>query len=200
MVGSLTGTVVRGASLQPESGMVLRFAAVSNSLQLSVEYKLARSDAAGWFALDGLRPGRWSVSYQDSHGAWRQFYSHVLEQATTSIDIDVCASPGVPSEGQQMQTAHSGDEPGRPGAIAGRVIDARSGLAIADAAITMIKAAGPFPDIAPLTDAAGAFSLGDLPPGEWAFRVLCPDGRVGDGSVTVRSGRTVETVIEIGGG
>ena len=206
MVGSVTGSVVRGESSMPERDFALKFTSVANSIRLSVNYRSARTDEAGRFALDGLRPGVWSIAYEDIQGSWRQFYAHVVANATTALEIDISETrangagcdevPGAqPSAVPDLLAAHRG--PAGRGGVQGEVVDA-SGRPVPDAAITVLCAAGDFPDIAPLTDATGRFVLDDLPVGDWVFQALAPDGLVGEGGVTVPSGRLAKMTIRLG--
>lgn len=196
MLGSLSGAVVRGESLMPESGMLLKFSSVKDSLNLSVEYKSARSDSAGHFVLEDLRAGVWSVSYQDLGGTWRQFNAHVIADAMTSIEVNSLGPQEAETPGPQ--DVCDVPQPALPGGVTGQVLDGRTGRPVEDAAITIVRAAGPFPDIAPLTDANGRFALGDLPTGSWGVQALGPDGRIGGVDVTVPSGRTVDVRIHLG--
>ena len=76
-------------------------------------------------------------------------------------------------------------EPSAGGSVRGHVIQGKRGQPVADATVTVVKAAGQFPDIAPLTNDEGIFGLEGLNPGEWVFRATGPDGNTGDATVIV---------------
>lgn len=78
--------------------------------------------------------------------------------------------------------------------IQGRVLTER-GEAVRDATITVVAGPGAVPDIAPVSDAAGAFSLGNLAEGTYLLRALGPDGRTSEVATFVTEG--VENVVAI---
>jgi hypothetical protein len=199
MFGSVTGSVVRGESLMPERDFALKFTPVAHSTNLSVSHRSACTDETGRFALDGLRPGVWLVAYKDLRGGWRQFYAHVLADATMALEIDVSAAG---EEGTSGCNGAAGPPPvgGGPagrGGVRGEVVDP-AGRPVSDAAITVLRASGNFPDIAPLTDAEGRFALDDLPAGEWVFQALAPDGRIGEAAVNIPPGQLAVLTIRLG--
>lgn len=84
------------------------------------------------------------------------------------------------------------------GSIRGQVLDSKDGTPIQDAAIVIVQSAGNAPDIAPVTDERGTFSLEGLPRGRWTLRAIGPDGETGEATVFVRDGAESNLVIQMG--
>ncbi|HCT75224.1 MAG TPA: hypothetical protein DGT23_01240 [Micromonosporaceae bacterium] len=77
----------------------------------------------------------------------------------------------------------------------GRVVDG-AGRGVADATVMVLRAPGPVPDIAAVSDADGRFVFDSLPAGTYRLRAVGPDGRQGEADVTVPgSGEYQEGVI-----
>ena len=83
------------------------------------------------------------------------------------------------------------------GTLRGRVLSKNDGQPIADATITVVSGAGAAPDIAPLSNASGLFSLDGLPVGRWTFRAIAPDGQSGEASVTITADALANVIIYI---
>lgn len=82
------------------------------------------------------------------------------------------------------------------GIITGRVIDS-SGKPVVDATVLIIKGAGPYPDIAALTNDDGQFSFLDLTPGEYEVLVNVEDGRRTTAQFSVFVGSTIHKDIQL---
>ena len=80
------------------------------------------------------------------------------------------------------------------GSVSGQVVLASSDEPVGEATISVIHGAGPAPDLAPVTDSDGSFSLGNLPPGDWRLRACGPAGETGEAQVHVGAD-TVSTVL-----
>jgi len=90
-------------------------------------------------------------------------------------------------------TARGADD--RPGAIAGRVVDTRSGSAVAPATVMLFPAAG-----APTTrttDAAGTFRFGQLRPGSYTLVTFFGDATVRKDGVVVEPDRDTAVVLAV---
>lgn len=92
-------------------------------------------------------------------------------------------------------TGTVGREPS--GTVRGRVLAADTGLFVPGATVVVVDGAGLAPDIAPVTGEAGEFELRALTPGAWVFKAISPRGEIGEGSVEVIAGRTVEMTIMV---
>jgi len=77
-------------------------------------------------------------------------------------------------------------------------VRADNGKPVRDATITIIRGAGPAPDIAPLTDRGGWFALDGLPAGDWVFRAVGPGGEPGEATVEVFPDSLAEVIIKVG--
>jgi len=88
-------------------------------------------------------------------------------------------------------------EYGMKGNVLGRVIRWDDGSPLADATITVVRGAGPAPDIAPMTDKAGRFAMDELPAGDWLLRAIGPDGELGETTIRVSAGATAKVTISV---
>ena len=86
------------------------------------------------------------------------------------------------------------------GNVRGRVVRMKDGQPIQDATITVVSGAGPAPDIAPLSNQSGLFSLDGLPVGRWSFRAIAPDGQSGEAAVTVTADVVANVTIQVRSG
>jgi hypothetical protein len=66
-----------------------------------------------------------------------------------------------------------------------------------DAAVVIVSAAGPFPDIAPVTDSGGEFYLDGLQAGDWVLGAYGPGGEHGEAHVSVVAGSMANIVIQL---
>lgn len=83
------------------------------------------------------------------------------------------------------------------GSVHGQVLRANSGKPLEYATIVVMHGAGPSPDIAPLTDSGGWFTLDGLPAGEWILCALGPSGETGEATVKVFAGSVVTIIIQV---
>jgi Carboxypeptidase regulatory-like domain len=150
------------------------------------------TNTAGTFALSGLPEGQWVLSATSSAGRG-QATVHVFESAASDVTIEVAGYPRV------VERPTTGPERRMRGRVRGRVVRADSGEPIADAAITVVRGAGPAPDIAPMTDSAGGFALDELPAGDWLLRAHAPGGETGEATARVAGGFVTDIVIEVAG-
>ena len=84
------------------------------------------------------------------------------------------------------------------GSVRGRVVRTHDEQPVPDATITVVSGAGPAPDIAPLTNQEGTFSLDGLPPGEWVLRAMGPEGEVVEAAASVSAGSVADVTIYVG--
>ncbi|WP_404379653.1 hypothetical protein [Caenispirillum salinarum] len=180
----------------------------------------AITDAIGGFCFDGLRPGPWLLRVFGGDGrelALRHLVVHdnALTQMTLEVSGGGKALPDPLIEVEpKPEPAPSGEpapdiapeppiDPPRQaadrgtGRLLGHVVWSDGSGAVADAAVTVAQAAGPAPDIAPLTDADGRFLLTALPSGHWVLQAMAPDGRTGRAHAAVRADETTEVVIRV---
>lgn len=83
------------------------------------------------------------------------------------------------------------------GSLHGRVVLKATGEPAGDAAVVIVSAAGPYPDIAPVTDSGGAFYLDGLPAGEWVLGAYGAGGEHGEARVSVPAGSVANIVIQL---
>lgn len=179
MPGTLSGHVIWVESLKPLVGARVTISPCGERGSLF-------TDESGQFAFDELQQGRWIVRVRGQQSETAQAVAHIFDNAVTVVPLEIgqrayegddIMSPSInPSEQDQL------------GSVRGRVIHAKTGTPLADAAVTVVKGAGPAPDIAPLTDGKGRFALDGLQPGDWVLSALAPGGEVGEVRVTVKQG------------
>jgi hypothetical protein len=81
------------------------------------------------------------------------------------------------------------------GGIHGQVVYRDNGKPLESAAVVVVQG-GPSPDIAPLTDSEGWFTLDMLPEGEWLIRAHGSNGELGEATVKVSAGSVTPVVIQ----
>ena len=81
------------------------------------------------------------------------------------------------------------------GKLRGKVVDG-TGYGIAEATIVIVKAPGPIPDIAAVSDEGGRLSFGEMPAGHYRLEARGPDGSKGEDDVTVPPERALITLGE----
>jgi uncharacterized GH25 family protein len=157
------------------------------------------TDGTGWFALGGLVPGKWVLLATSPDDETGETAVQVSSGGFTNVTIAVASSPhgNRSSYGPSNVAQHPGSQ-SQFGAVDGHVVHARTGLPVENAAVTVIRGAGPVPDIAPLTDSGGWFALDGLPPGEWVLRARGPDDETGQAMVRVAAGEVAPVTIAIG--
>lgn len=154
------------------------------------------SDADGAFTLDGLPEGEWLLRALGPNGETGTAICHVFDNALSEVTIEVGA-PARPPRRRPNSRPQTPSERGMRGHLRGRVVQKQSGNPIADATITVVSGAGPAPDIAPLSNDSGLFSLDGLPAGRWVFRALAPDGESGEAAVTIAPGVLTNVIIYV---
>lgn len=157
----------------------------------------ASTDEYGRFTFERLEEARWLFSVRTSrgellgHAAVRVFADATSDLTIETLDRSSCDVGS--TNGKQEAPIKM-----RPyGSIRGKVVHAESGEPVQDAAVFVLDAAGIAPDIAPLTDADGVFSLDSLPAGVWRFGVNGPNGESGDVTAEVRDGVVGEVIIAV---
>ena len=86
------------------------------------------------------------------------------------------------------------------GSVRGRVLRRETGEPVPDATITVVTGSGSAPDIAPVTNDAGMFSLDGLPAGEWVLRAISPAGGTGEATARVSAGAAANMTIYVSTG
>jgi uncharacterized GH25 family protein len=154
------------------------------------------TDEDGWFALDGLTEGEWMVRAIASGGETGTATVHVFNNSLSEVTIEVGVLPRPPRRGGSGRPPQR-TERGMRGSVRGRVVRIDDRQPVPDATITVVSGAGPAPDIAPLTNQSGAFSLDGLPAGEWTLRAIGPEGETGDATVSVSAGSAADLTIYV---
>jgi len=200
MRGSVSGAVVYAGSWDPvPRAMVVASETPRRRWAAEVETVspiAAESDSLGAFVLEELPEGPWLLR-AESEGGTRlgEASVYVFDNAVSDVTIEVRERPSAVTQ-RPMETPVM-SEPRATGGVRGRVVHAVDGSPIEDATITVVRGAGPAPDIAPLTDSAGRFSFDGLPPGQWVLGALAPDGTGAQAAVRVAAGSLVEVIIEV---
>jgi sarcosine oxidase gamma subunit len=159
------------------------------------------TDSTGWFALDGLLPGKWVLLARSPNDETAETTVQISSDGFTNVTITLAAS----LYGGRSRNGRS-NVPKRPasqtqhGSVDGHVVYAGSGLPVENATVTIVQGAGPVPDIAPLTDSGGWFALDGLPPGEWVLGARSPNDETGQATVMVSAGDVAQITISVGHG
>jgi hypothetical protein len=202
MPGSVGGYVVHALNAEPMRGAEVFALQRASRMPISGP----RTDDAGWFAVDGLRAGEWLFGARSLDGSTGEANVQVFDNAQTEVTIEVAGAPRAvrrESPGRSKRSRPNGKSGGNvhlTGSAGGRVVRGRAGRPVADATITIVRGAGPAPDIGPMTDRSGRFVLDGLMEGEWVLRALAPDGAIGEGTVHVSTGHVAQVTIEVWGG
>lgn len=190
---------VRGQVIDAASGAPIGYATillVSGPGAVPDHVYVASSE--GWFELNEMPVGDWLLRARDEAGATGIATVRVTHNALSEMTIAVDglpvterpSPPYTPSADTQGGTAMKGR-------LIGHVIYADDGSPAADATVTILRGAGPVPDIAPITASDGSFALDDLPAGSWLLRAVGPGGETGLVQVSVRPGSITDVVIKI---
>lgn len=176
------------------------------------------TNAAGWFAFDDLDEGDWAVAAFSPDGSHGEARVPVFDNATSEVTVRLngfqrwIATLGSPTAAQEMADVSSGDatheasvataeslgEQHMPtGGVRGRVVYASSGNPVEGAAISIVRGAGPAPDIAPLTDSDGRFALDGLPPGTWELLAVTPEGAEATAEIQVYDSAVADVRISV---
>lgn len=193
MLGDLCGYVVRADSERPVEDAAVTVVGGAKAPRIA-----PLTDEAGWFVLGGLPQGDWVLHACGPDGEAGEVKAPVFANAFTNVTIHVAA----PSHGAQFLGRNSDSKgqvvrPMEHGSVDGTVVRAGTRAPVADAAITVVRGAGPAPDIAPLTDQSGWFVLDGLPPGDWILRARGPNGETGEAAVRVVSGAVAGITIVV---
>lgn len=188
MRGSLCGYVVRDGTGRP-----VEAARVEATASGAAVAPVARTDSSGWFVLDGLPPGYWRLQALAPDNARGAADAPVFAHAFSDVTIRVGDGDGDP--GADDPTFKQWVARMQHGSMNGRVVRAGTGEPVADATVTIVVAAGPVPDIAPLTDEDGRFRLDGLPPGDWTLLALGARDERGQATVRVPAGGVAEVTI-----
>ncbi|MCB2113553.1 MAG: carboxypeptidase regulatory-like domain-containing protein [Parvularculaceae bacterium] len=176
MTGAISGSVVDAQTLSPVGGVKISICKpdIEGTGMEDV------SDAAGGFSFEGLEAGVWRIVCRPPNSSPVELYANVFENAVTTIEIETPA------------------ELSRDGEIIGRVIDAATGNAIAGAIILIVGGPHAVPDIAPVSDRSGSFSLSGLGAGDWRLQARSEDGRRAHADVVIGPGERSTATIRIG--
>ena len=139
------------------------------------------SDSDGAFVFDELPAGDWVLLALGPGGEIGQATVRMTAGSVIYTFIEL-----ITSGGQHMS-----------GTVRGRVVSAKTGDPVANAAITVLRGPGPAPDISPVTDSAGAFVFDGLPVGEWVLYALGPGGETGEVTVDVNNHLVTDVSIKI---
>ncbi|HYT69017.1 MAG TPA: carboxypeptidase regulatory-like domain-containing protein [Vicinamibacterales bacterium] len=193
--GSVSGHVVRDFNGQAVPGATVSVVS-GEGREPDV---LPVTDAEGSFFLDGLHEGEWLLRALGPAGETGTATVHVFDNALSEVTIEVTGAPRTPRRGGGTRSANR-SERGMRGNLRGRVVRRDDGNPIRDATITIVTGPGPAPDIAPVSNDSGMFSLDALPAGEWVLRAIAPGGRSGEAVVHVTAGAVANVVIYVPAG
>jgi uncharacterized GH25 family protein len=205
MRGSVSGYVVSAEGGEPLVCAVVDGSQLNSPRATEYEWSsgetpasvvVSRTDSVGRFAFDDLPEGDWVFRTQGVAGEIiGETRVPVFDNAVSAVTIEIVGT----SRPTRRGGARRGDkmEQRLPGSVRGRVVRADSGEAVEDAMITVVRGAGPAPDMAPVTDAAGRFVFNGLPPGDWVLRALSLTGEIGEAAVRVSSNSAAEVTINV---
>ncbi len=226
MRGSIYGYVVRIDPERPVAGAKITLFSDFGPAPGVSQDGVRSSDGAGWFTFDKIPAGQWRVIATGPVDGRGEARVSVFDNAVTEVTIDLNglhrwraktldpdqANDTVgwrsdedsevrsePTQGGVLepQTPQS-RESVRIGSLRGRVVRGTSGIPVPDATIGIIRGAGPAPDIAPMTDSEGRFTMDGLPWGTWHLSAVDRDGQRGHAKVRVWGNAVAEIVIQIG--
>lgn len=188
MSGSISGTVIDAATLHAVAGaqISVHFLGAVGQEWRAVQRDL--SDAAGGFFFSDLEAGVWRITCRPPFGPEVEVSTRVHDDALTSLEIEI--------EGDVV-SGGGGTAVADLGRIRGWVVEATTGAPVENASVTIAEAAGPAPDIAALTNAAGAFAFDALPAGNLILEARSPAGGSGRAAATLAAGDEVEVTIEV---
>jgi hypothetical protein len=223
MWGSIFGYVVRGDTERPVAGALVSIVSARAPAPDFAPELGQLTNSAGWFAWEGLPEGQWLVIAVEPKSGRGEANVSVFDNSITEVtvrlnrfhrwlasaqvdEMEEMRSPGSDSDlDDTSETTGLDDvspapafrEPVRKGSVRGRVVYASSGSPVAEATITFEGEAGPAPDIAPVTNAEGKFSMDGLPWGTWRFYAIDPQGRRGTAEVHIGGYNTAKVTIRI---
>lgn len=154
------------------------------------------ASSAGWFELDEVPVGDWLLRARTDAGATGIATVRVVANSLSKVTIAV---DGLPATERPFEPIFETEGRTMIGRLIGHVIYANDGSPVANATVTILRGAGPAPDIAPTTDRNGSFALDDLPAGSWLLRAIGPGGEAGLVQVSVRPGSITDAVIKLTG-
>jgi uncharacterized GH25 family protein len=157
------------------------------------------ASSAGWFELDDVPVGDWLLRARSDAGATGIASVRVTAHARSDMTIAVDGLPATDQPTPGIEPIFDTEGHAMTGRLIGHVIYADDGRPVADATVTILRGAGPAPDIAPMTDRNGSFALDELPAGSWLLRAIGPGGETGLVQVSVRPGSITDVVIKITG-
>lgn len=192
MRGSLCGYVLLDENERPVERALVE--AVAGEI---IEPRTAATDSHGWFVLDRLPPGNWLVHAWTPDNLEGGASVPVFANAFSDVTIRVGGSWSREQGPQRDSVFKAWVARMQHGSVDGQVIRAATGEPVEDASVTVVRGAGPAPDIAPLTDAQGRFRLDSLPTGDWTLRAMAPGGGTGEATVRVLPGRIVGLTIVV---
>jgi hypothetical protein len=162
--GSVQGRVVRASSGAPVPDATVGFVRGSGPAPDMAPL----TDALGRFVIDGLTPGSWLLRALGPEGEEGEAEVRVYDYAPAHVVIEL------------------EDRARTSGSILGRVVRKDTGAPVMLAEISVVRgAAPPWPDLGATSDSVGKFSMEGLVSGQWALRVLGPDGEMGEVEVYV---------------
>lgn len=172
-IGSIWGRVVLADTGFPVSDAAV---SVESGAELGTDLAL-KTDAAGRFVVEGVPTGTWVLRALTPHGQSGEAEIRISDVSPAYLVIEV----------EQRLPAISN--------IQGRVLLADTGMPVSEATLSVVSGAGPAPDIASMTDAAGRFSVDGLASGTWLLRVIGPKGECGEAEIHVAPGAVTDLTI-----
>ncbi|MGD9754460.1 MAG: carboxypeptidase-like regulatory domain-containing protein [Acidimicrobiia bacterium] len=206
MAGSLSGYVVR-AERAEASATVTIVDGPGSFIDLALV-----TDADGWFSLDDLAAGSWTLRATATDGATSQATVELWDNSLSEMTIDVAGatsqspdiwlvtpSPDAQDAGIPTEDRTSYDAVGwaSPAIIVGQVTDSASGAPVANALVMVTDGPGPLVDMAVRTDIHGYFAVPAVEAGNWGLRAYGENGSSGEALVAVESNRRCDVTITL---
>jgi Carboxypeptidase regulatory-like domain len=189
---------VRGRVVDTASGEPIGYATVIVvSGPGAVREHVFVASSAGWFELDEVPVGDWLLRARSDAGATGIATVRVVANALSQMTIAVNGWRDIDQPTSSIEPIFATGGHAMVGRLVGHVIYADDGRPVADATVTILRGAGPAPDIAPMTDRNGSFALDGLPAGSWLLRAVGPGGETGLVQVSVRPGGITDALIKL---
>lgn len=160
--GEIKGAVTEGEDTPAAGVEVCAFAKGAEA-----PVQCAKTEATGAYAIAGLEAGEYEVEFLAPAGYATQFYE-AAESRVQAKPVSVTAgAPVVEGVSAVLRPA--------PGAIAGTVSSAMTGLPLANAKVCASRLPSS-PSICRPTEASGAYTLPSLEPGDYRVEFIAPEG------------------------
>jgi uncharacterized GH25 family protein len=159
------------------------------------------TDDNGWFQAVGLVAGRWRIQAAGAMAVFADVFDYATTTVTLALGLGFESSLAEDSRWGSSDDLCKNNAPELLGGISGQVVFASDGSPVRQASILVIRGPRSVPDISPMTDEWGRFSIEGLAPGIWSLRAIGEQGSSIQGSVFVHSGSfsELQLVLQEGG-